>query len=93
MKHYRTAIPAGSRTLDVTFQIWFEDLNPREYVDKDGNPIDVNSLSVDDQNALANWEDDFEDGLNEYDGTYEFSVAYDGSMLRRRAWKVDEAAE
>lgn len=86
MKYYRTAIPAGARNLDVTFQIYFEDLNSREYVDKNGNSIDINSLSIEDQNAIAKWEDAFEDGLNEFDGMYEYSKSCDGSMLRRRAW-------
>lgn len=93
MKHYRTAYIAGTTSDQDTVKIWFEDLNSREYVDKDGNMIDISSLTIDEQNAIARWEDDFEDGLNEYDGTYEFSVSYSGSMLRRRAWKVGETDE
>lgn len=93
MKHYRTAIPAGARTLDNTFRIWFDETCVREYVDKDGKLIDVSALPIDVQNSIARWEDSFEDGLNEFDGTYEFRASFDGSMLRRRAWLCTEASE
>ena len=93
MKYYRDAIPAGSRTLDYTFRIFFDETCVREYVDKDGCPIDVSALPVNIQNEIAKWEDAFEDGLNEFDETYEFWVQYDGSMLRRRAWRCTEACD
>lgn len=90
MKHYRTAYIAGTTSDQNTVRIWFKDLNSREYVDKNGNPIDISALPIEDQNAIARWEDDFEDGYNEFDGVYEFSKSYTGNMLRRRAWKVED---
>lgn len=89
-KYYRDAIPAGARTLDHCFRIWFDETCAREYVDKNGAPIDVSALPVEVQSSMAAWEDAFEDGLNEFDGAYEFWPQYDGSMLRRRAWRVEE---
>ena len=93
MKYYRKALPVGSGNLDEAFTICFDETCVREFVDKDGNPINVASLPVNVQNSIAEWEDAFEDGYNQFDGTFEFWPQYDGSMLRRRAWKVDEVAE
>lgn len=88
MKYYRKAIPTGCTMMEDAIDIYFEDLSGRELVDLDGNPIDVSALPVEQQNAIADWEDDFEDGFNEFDGEYEISKGY-GMMLRRRAWRVE----
>lgn len=89
MKYYRQALPVGSHDTDDAFTIYFEDLSSREYVDASGAPIDVSSLSPSVQNNIAEWEDAFEDGFNEFDGIYERSVGVDGSMIRRRAWRAE----
>lgn len=88
MKYYRKAIPTGCTKMEDAIDIFFEDPSSRELVDLDGNPIDVSSLPVEQKNAIADWEDDFEDGLNEFDGEYEISRGYT-MMLRRRAWRVE----
>lgn len=88
MKYSRKAIPTGSRNLEDAIEIYFEDPASRELVDKDGNPIDVSALPVEQQNAIARWEDDFEDGLNEFDGEFEISRGC-GMIMRRRAWRVE----
>lgn len=89
MKYYRKAIPTGCTKLEDAIDIYFEDLSSRELVDLDGNPIDVSALPVEQKNAIADWEDDFEDGLNEFDGEYEINRGYT-MMLRRRAWRAEE---
>ena len=107
MKLYRIAMPIGATNPDTDSIIISFDtsVDKREIVDANGNSVTImkayfdenhklhmeSDFSVSQQNAFYAWEDDFEDGHNEFDGTYEISRGV-GYSIRRTARIVDTSS-